>query len=441
MPWDRIIPILFLLFYPFSVKAFSVAEKMAILVGEEIIFHSELDKAVEFLKAVPGVAEEAESLIRKEVEKRMIQEKLILAEAERETVSVSRSEIESELEMVWSNITSRFPSEEEFLAALRKEGLTERELRNRYYEEIKKKLLGQKLLQKKGLFQVFLSPLEVRRFYEENKDSIAFRPGKVSLAHIFLPILPGEESEKAAQRKILEVYDILIRGGDFEEVANSFSEDEAKPGRGPLKAKKRGGYLGWVKRGTLLPEIEERLFSLKEGEISQPFRTPLGYQVLKCERKRGDMVEARHILIRVEVRREDTLAQKNLASRLRRRILAGESFDSLAKEYSQDPQTRSKGGYIGEFFIPQLFSPFKEVAERLKAGDLSEPVFAVSTDPTGNQIGGFHLIKVLEKEEGKVLSFEEMQAEIRNYLMEKKISERLEEYLQRVAERTYIKRF
>lgn len=413
-----------------SLWASSTAEKIVAVVGEEIILQSELTNAMEFLRAMG--ANLPDSILRKEALSRMIQGKLILLEAEKETIQVSRSEIEGELAKVWENIRSRFPSEEDFQRVLKEEGLTEREVKNRYGEEIRKKILGQKLLQKKGLLQVFISPLEVKKFYEENKDSIAKRPGMVSLAHIFRLVTPGEENEKKAQRKILEIYNILLRGGDFEEVAKSFSEDE--------KTKKIGGYLGWLKKGALLLEIEERLFPLKEGEISEPFRSSLGYQILRCEKKSDNKVAARHILVKVIPTREDTLKEKNFLFRLRQRILTGESFDSLAKEYSQDFQTKDKGGYLGETYTALLPPQFQKVVENLKEGEVSEPFFWLN-ETERETVGGFHLLKVLKKEEERIIPFEELQDELRNYLWEKKISERSEEYLKKVAERTYIKEY
>ncbi|MEO0098550.1 MAG: peptidylprolyl isomerase [candidate division WOR-3 bacterium] len=413
-----------------SLLASSLVERIVAVVGEEIVLQSELLTAIEFLKALG--TDLPDSILRKEALSRMIQGKLILLEAERETIQVSRAEIEKELEKVWENIRARFPSEEAFQKALQEEGLTEREVKIRYGEEIRKKILGQKLLQKKGLFQVFVSPLEVKKFYEENKDSLAKRPGIVSLAHIFRLITPGEENEKKAQKKILEVYNILLWGGDFEEVAKSFSEDE--------KTKESGGYLGWVRKGTLAPEIEERLFSLKEGEVSEPFRSSLGYQILRCEKRSDNKVAARHILVKVIPTREDTLREKNFLLRLRQRILAGESFDSLAQEYSQDLQTKDKGGYLGETYIALLPPAFQEIVNKLKEGEISEPFFWVNETAEGT-LGGFHLLKVLKKEEERIIPFEELQDEIRNYLWEKKISEKSEEYLKKVAERTYIKEY
>jgi len=405
-------------------KAGVIADRIVATVGRDIILASELKEAVDFLKTIQRSESLPESLFQKEALKRMIQEKLILTEAEKETVTVSRNEIEPELESAWRALIARFPSLEDFKEMLKKEGITERELKNHYYEEIRKKILAQKLLQKKGLLNVFISPLEVKKFYEENKDSIAYQPGRVSIAHIFLPITPSEEEERNSQRKIFEIYEILRRGADFEEVARSFSEDP--------KTAKSGGYLGKLKKGTLLPEIEKPLFSLKEGEFSLPFRSPAGYHILKCKKRRDNIIEANHILIRVLTTKEDSLRQRRLALRIREKSLRGERFDSLAKIYSQDSETKEKGGYIGEFYIEQLFPPFREVAERLKEGAISEPVLSEN---------GFHLIKILAKEEPKVLSLEEMQNEIRNYLMEKKIQEKLEEYLSQIAERTYIHKF
>jgi peptidyl-prolyl cis-trans isomerase SurA len=285
-------------------------------------------------------------------------------------------------------------------------------------------------LQKKGLLQVSVSPLEVRKFYEENRDSIARKPPKVSLAHIFRLVTPGKEVEEKGQKKILEIYDIILRGGDFEEVARSFSEDE--------RTKSSGGYLGWVKRGMLGEEIEEKIFPLKEGEISQPFRSPLGYEIYRCEKKREDAILVRHILIKVTPSREDTLREMNLLRQIRKKALSGENFESLAQKYSQDFETAKNGGYLGEFYIQQLPPQFQKILEKLEEGEISEPFFWLSETEAGT-VGGFHILKVLDKEEEKFLPFEEMEEQIRNYLLEKKINEKSEEYLKRVEERTYIK--
>jgi len=420
---------LFSLFYLVSTtEARGIAERIVAVVGDEIILQSELDAGVNFLKAFsPNLPD---TLLRREALKRMIQGKLILLEAEKETIQVSRSEVEEELRRYWENLLSRFPSEEDFQKTLTQEGVTERELKSRYGEEIRKKLLAQKLLQKKGLLQVSVSPLEVRKFYEENRDSIARKPPKVSLAHIFRLVTPGKEVEEKGQKKILEIYDIILRGGDFEEVARSFSEDE--------RTKSSGGYLGWVKRGMLGEEIEEKIFPLKEGEISQPFRSPLGYEIYRCEKKREDAILVRHILIKVTPSREDTLREMNLLRQIRKKALSGENFESLAQKYSQDFETAKNGGYLGEFYIQQLPPQFQKILEKLEEGEISEPFFWLSETEAGT-VGGFHILKVLDKEEEKFLPFEEMEEQIRNYLLEKKINEKSEEYLKRVEERTYIK--
>lgn len=299
--------------------------------------------------------------------------------------------------------------------------MTERTLHDRYREETKNRLTVQKLLAKKGLTTIYISPSETKRFYQEKKDSIAVVPGNVSLAHILFRIMPTTDAEQNGQKRSLEIYDILLRGGDFEEVARSFSEDK--------NTSARGGYLGELQRGTLFEPIDSVLFLMKPGEISPPLRSPMGYQIFQVLAKSKSSVKVNHILIKVPITRADTLRAKKLAQSVRMKILAGADFDTLARLYSDDPETREQGGFLGQFLIKGLMPPFGPVVEKMHTGEVSEPVLSEH---------GFHLIKVIEKQEDKILSYEEMQEKIKNYLYQEQLANRLKDYLDRVAARTFI---
>jgi parvulin-like peptidyl-prolyl isomerase len=237
-----------------------------------------------------------------------------------------------------------------------------------------------------------------------------------------LPVLPKKEKEEEAQRKITEIYEILLRGGDFEEICKSFSEDK--------KTKELGGYLGEFFIDSLPEEFRKAIEKLKVNEYSLPFRSQYGYHIVKKLGEDKKKVKIAHILIKVSLSKEDTLETKKLLLKIRERALKGEDFARLAKEYSYDLETKEKGGYLGEFVIELLSSPFREVCEKLDSGDISEPVLSPE---------GFHLIKILKKKKERLLSFSEIQDDLRNFLYQKKLKEIIDDYLKKLKENYFIK--
>lgn len=414
----KIIPILFIIL---NITLAGSADRILAFVGDDIILESELQEALDFVKIQSGTSLIVDSNLIQQVLDRLIEDRLILEEARQETVFVTKAEIEDELENSISALKSRFATIEEFEKALIEEGLTERALRQRYRDEIRKRLTAQKLLAKKGLTNIYIAPSEAERFYQEKKDSIAYVPGAVALAHILFRVTPDQTAEQKAQIRSLEIYDILMRGGDFEEVARSFSEDE--------RTRQRGGLLGELRKGELFEAVESVLFILKPGDISPPLRSPMGYQIFQILSKTKNTVKANHILVKIPITRADTLKVEKLAQTIRKQLLTGAKFDSFAGIYSEDPETRDQGGFLGQFLIKGLMPPFNTVVEKMQAEEISQPIRSEH---------GIHLIKVIVKEEERLLSFEEIQDQIRNYLYQERLAAKLKDYLARVAARTFI---
>jgi peptidyl-prolyl cis-trans isomerase SurA len=400
------------------------ADSIVAAVGDQLILSSELSQAVTFLRLSQPDTTLSDSALEDAALGRLIDDLVLEEQARRESVEVQASDVAAEVDANIAAVKDRFGDEEHFKAALAAEGYTERALRQRYEEDARRKLLARRLMDKEGLTQIYISPGEAERFYNENRDSIARVPGRVTLAHILIPFTPGPAADSAGQRRMTEVMDVLARGGDFATVASSFSDDK--------KTAARGGERGWVELADLPPELMMVFSQLKVGQTSPPFPTRDGYMTVQLEERTPDRVRFREILIRVPVTRADTMRARNLAAAVRRKALEGVPFDSLAREYSQDPATADSGGRLGEFLIAALAPPFNTVVAALDSGDISEPVF---TDH------GYHIIKVLSKEPERVLSYLELQDNIRNYLYQQKLGERLDAYLDRVRGKVYVRRF
>jgi len=409
-----------------GVAAFAAepADSIVAAVGDELILASELNQAVTFLRLSQPDTMRSDSALEEIALGRLIDDLVLEEQARRETVEVEPSEVAAEVDGNIAAVKERFGAEERFKEALAAEGYTERALRQRYEEDAQRKLLARKLMDREGLTQIYISPSEAERFYNENRDSIARVPGRVTLAHILIAFTPSPAADSAGQRRMTEVMDVLARGGDFATVAGSFSDDQ--------RTAARGGDRGWVELAELPPEFMIVFSQLKPGQTSPPFPTREGYMTVKLEEKTPDRVRFRQILVRVPVTRSDTVRARNLAATIRRKAIEGVPFDSLARQYSQDPTTADSGGRLGEFLVAGLAPPFDKVVAGMDSGDVSEPVLSEH---------GYHLIRAMSKQPERTLSYLELQDNIRNYLYQQKLGERLEAYLDRVRGKVYVKRF
>ncbi len=386
-----------------------------------MILESDIRQLITYLRLVSGDETTPDSVLRPQVLRRLTDEAVLSEQAERESVEVSRDEITAEVNDNIRSLRERFGSDEEFKEVLLSEGLSEKGLRERIADEVRRNLLSRRLLEKVGLTQIYISPAEVEEFYNQHKDSIARVPGMVKLAHILIVIRPSDSAEASAQERAREVLDLLVRGGDFPTLARSFSDDRL--------TREKGGDWGWQDTMGLPPELTLVLKQLSPGQISPPFRGQNGYYIVQLTGRDRNRVRFRTILIAVPVRRTDTLRARQLAERIKSLAQKGASFDSLARQFSDDPQTGPEGGYLGEFFLEGLMPPFDRLIAELDSGEVGGPVLSEH---------GFHIVKVLNKQSAQVRSFLEMQDAIRNYLYEKRFAERLQDYIHRVARGIYI---
>lgn len=399
----------------------SSADRIAAFVGSDVILESEIAENMSFLQSDRATMEmfTSDKELRDYVLDQLISQKLVMIAAENESLNVTDEEVETRVDKRIEDIKERYPSEADFFEDLEKNGITLEELKKYNMENLRSELTMQRLVQKKLASKVSLSPIEIRRFYDENKDSIATSPDRVKLSHILLAIQASEYELRKGFEEAAEVYRLLYTGGDFSVIAQEFSDD--------AKSKYKGGMLGKVKRGETLEEFEAAIFQLKPGVISQPFLTRTGYHIVEVLNKSSDWVLARQILIRVKVTKADTLRYEKLAKKLQDLIKENADFDSLARYYSVDPNVD-----IGEYFVNQLTPPIDTVVMSLKEGELSDPMLTPY---------GYHQIYVRERIAGKVLTFEELRDQIADYLYSQELQESYAEMIENLKSRVFVKKF
>lgn len=399
----------------------AIADQVAAFVGNDAIMQSEVLENVSILANDPVARDmfTTEEEMNDYVLDQLIANKLLLIEAEKESVFVADDDVGSMVDQNIENLKGNFPTEADFFKYLDEQEISLEELKDYYRENLRSRLVMERLISKKFAANIMISPIAVKAFYEENKDSIANVPGRVKLSHILLPILPSEQEMIQGFARATDVYKLLLTGGDFAVIAQEFSEDE--------NSRRKGGMLGKIRRGETIEDFEAIVFSLAPGTVSQPFPTRIGYHIVEVLNKGSDWVLLRQILIKVDITPLDTLRVRKQAEKLGELIVAGADFDSLAKQHSRDPTID-----LGEFYIDRLTPPFDEVVREMEESEVSEPILTPY---------GYHLLYARERVAEQTLTFEELRDQIMQYLYQQEVQKKYDELIEELKEQVFVKKF
>ena len=345
-------------------------DRIVAVVGNEMILESELNAQTQFFVQSNKIDPKTVGL-REQVLQSMINEKLILAKAIEDSVTVSEDDVTQQLDAVIQQRIQAAGSEQRLEELY---GMPISRIKREYRDEMKKNLLSQRLQQQRfGSSQI--GRIEVEEFYKTFKDSLGDVPEEVELAHIFVKPKFDETAKAEARKNMQSLLDSLKAGVKFEELAKRHSQD---PGSAA-----QGGDLGFVRRGLFVKEFETAAFALKEQELSGIVETEFGIHVIQLLERRGDAVHPRHILLRIERTQASDDSAKAFLQTLRSRILAGAHFAELAQKFSEDKETASIGGSLGTLELEQLPKDLYPVVSVMKAGEISEPTKL----PVGSQYG------------------------------------------------------
>jgi peptidyl-prolyl cis-trans isomerase SurA len=372
-------PYLWALLFLASTAGAQTLDRVVAVVDNDIILESELNAQIQFFVFNNRVDPETPGL-RNQVLQSMVNEKLIVAKAIEDSVTVSDNEVQQQLDLAIQQRVQAVGSETRLEEMY---GMPLSRIRREFRDDMRKNLLAQKLQQERfGMAQV--GRHEVEEFFRTYQDSLPRVPEEVELAHIFKKPKFSEANRIEARATLQALRDSIVAGADFNDLARRYSED---PGSAP-----QGGDLGLVRRGLFVKEFESAVFSLAEGQVSEVVETPFGMHLIQLLERRGDAVRARHILRRIEHTTSDDDSVRAELSAIRARALSGENFAELARKYSEDNETNLIGGNLGTFDIEQLDAGLAATVAPLKEGDISEPARL----PVGSGYG-FHIIWVKQR--------------------------------------------
>ena len=293
-----------------GVSQAEVANRIVAIVNNEIITYRELEKALK--EMAPQVPQKNNPEVQKQVLFQLVDQKIVDNQVKRMGIAISKEEVEMSIKRLRKE--QRLERQEDFTAALAREGITEEDLRNRTREQIQRFRLVSREVQNK----IVISEAQLKEYYQNNKERFQLTDG-VHLALISLPVSPDRSSEEA-------------------------------------------------------------------------------------------------------------LKQKEKAEMILERLKKGESFGEMAKAYSQDPSA-SAGGDLGIIPLKELSSSLREIVSQLKPGEFS---------PVLENPDGWQLIQLINFQEGKASTFEEVKDRIQDQLFQEEIDKRFTQFIQKLRERSYI---
>jgi peptidyl-prolyl cis-trans isomerase SurA len=395
--------------------------RVVAIVDNDVVMQSQLDarlREVQQTITQRGAALPPTDVLSQQVLERLIIENIQLQIAERSGIRIT----DEELNQAIGTIAQRNGmSIDQFRAALAKDGLSYTEAR----DQVRREMIISRVRQRRVAERIQVTDQEVQNFLASDLGKMQLTE-EFRLANILIPVTDGASPQdiQAADRQARELYQQLQQGADFAQLAIARSASETAL---------EGGEMGWRKAGQLPPPFDAMITALSVGQVTEPMRTPGGFIMIKLLEKRGsgnqvrDEVNVRHILIKPsEIRSEDET--KRLVERLHQRILAGEDFSELAKNFSEDPGSALNGGTLSWIDPNVLVPEFREVMNNTPAGELSKPFKSPY---------GWHVLEVMgRRATDSSAQYREQQA--MTLLRNRKYDEELQAWLRQIRDEAYV---
>ncbi len=342
-------------------------------VDNEVILLSDIEELRQIMSMQnPGFRLLSTEEQRREILDRLIDEKVVLAKAHQDTtIRIFDKDLQLRVDETYQQYIRQSGGEKALEMALKQTtGMTPTQFKARLLDQMRDQAYRQRL-QMKYVGDHEPSNQQVREFYAQYKDSLPTQRNGIKLSHIQLRIRAGHVLDSTAYAKTKDIIAKLDKGARFDSLAKEFSDDPSG---------KEGGDIGYTRKGTLDPDYERAAFRLDAGDYTpRPVHSRFGWHVIKVTGKKDNEVRTSHILIRLIPSAEDTLKTQEMADSLRTVLLAdsahgNEAFARMARNLSDDRQTKAIGGSLGWFPQDQIDQTYKAAVDTLPEGGISQPI-------------------------------------------------------------------
>ena len=412
-----------------------LVDKTVAVVGNEVILVSDIESTVQQEQA-QGRSSDRD--MRCTILERMMENKIFLMQARIDSLTVNYDMVDGELTNRIDQYRTFLGGDEELEKYFGKPLYKLRQEWRQMFEE--QSLIQSEQGEIAGRIPE-VTPYDVQQFLDTvSVEDLPVVPIKYQLSQIC--IYPDREAAAmAVKERLLSLRERVIHGEKFATLARIYSED---PG-----SARRGGELGMASKSIFWPAFSDAAMALRPGVISQIVETPDGYHIIEVIEKKGDMFNARHILLKPQYTAEDREKAFSRLDSLRTKILEDEiKFNLAARFFSEDPATRTNGGQMADpatgssyFEIDQLKPADYAAIQDLKEGEISEPV--ESTDNEGYQQGRtgntvYKIIRVDKIVPAHSASFTNDYAELQGRVRGLRQMQAIDEFLEKKIKETYI---
>ena len=408
-----------------------VIDKTIAVVGNEMVTISQLEEEVQMMRAYGMLSDKSG---RCDILEQMMSSKLFLMQARVDSINVNNDMVEGELRNRIDNVRTQLGGDEGVEEYFKK---PIHKLRQEWREAITNQTLTQQMQQEIAKKVQDLTPFDVQKYIDGvDPADLPMVPTKYQLSQIC--IYPDREAANlAVKERLLAIRERIINGEKFTTLARLYSQD---PG-----SSRKGGELGMASKSIFWPAFSDAAMALKPGIVSQIVETPDGFHLIEVLEKKGDMFNARHILLKPEYTSEDRDKAFKTLDSLKTVLAKNEvSFELIAKFYSQDPATRTNGGQMSDpmsgssyFEVDQLKPQDYAAIKNLKEGEISAPVESLDNEGrSGNTV--YKIIKVDKILPAHTATFSQDYNQLLEQAKQQKSMEAINKFIEDKIRTTYI---
>ncbi len=404
---------------------------IAAVVGDYVILDSDIEKTLIDLKSQGASTEDIThcGLLGK-----LMEDRLYANQAVQDSILVSDDEVNATGDRQLQSLVQQIGSMDKVLKYYKK--TDEASFREELYKINKLRMLSERM-QQDIIKEIEITPEEVRQFF--NKIPEDERPvfgAELEIAQITKEPEPSEEEKQKVVDKLNQIKaDVEDNDASFSVKAILYSQD---PG-----SKSKGGFYSITKDTGFDKKFKDVAFSLKEGEVSEPFETVFGYHIIYIEKIRGQELDLRHILIQPEISQNVLDEAKAELDTIRKKIMDGEfTFAEAALNFSDEKETKFDGGLLrnpvnfdSKFELTKMDPTLYNQVQNLKDNEITYPV--LEEDPRGGA-PKYKILKITNRFDEHVADFSKDYTKIQELALTEKKYNAIKKWMDEHIKDTYI---
>lgn len=407
-----------------------VVDQVVAVVGKNIVKLSDVENSYAQMRMQMGYDNAYNN--RCSILESLLLQKLLLHKGSIDSIEVPQQYVDAEVDRQLKMRLKYFGSKENME---RESGQKYEDIKESYTQIMHDYFLAQQV--ESGIVEnVKITPREVIEYFNSIPvDSLPTIEAEYEVSEIVISPKVNEAERERVRLELNKLRERVLKGDKFSTLATLYSED--------VGTAKKGGELGFFGRGEMVGEFEAAAFALKPGEVSPVIETKYGFHIIQLIERKGNMLNARHILMSVKATPEDLVAANMKLDSIVNEIKAGRlTFEEAARTFS-DSQTKIEGGAVtnpqtgnNRFTIDVLRQVFTGVSvERMSEGDMSGVIMA-KNELNQDVFKVVRLTKIIEPHKANLVDDYD---KIYLITLQKAKNDKLSDWAEKMIKNTYIK--